>query len=67
MIDNGCFDLSNKNDVKASAPGIYLRVTDKSMPMQIPPWTQKNPDPEHPLWTEEICNSFKAWMDAGYP
>jgi len=67
MIAAGGFDLSNKDDVSDNAGDIYTRVVNKSMPKQMPPWTQQNPDPAHPLWTTEMCDNFKAWIDAGFP
>ncbi|KAK0732031.1 hypothetical protein B0H67DRAFT_640343 [Lasiosphaeris hirsuta] len=67
MIDAGGFDLSQKDDVKANADDIYTRVKNKTMPKQMPPFTQKNPDPKHPLWTQEMCDNFKAWKDTGFP
>ena len=60
-------DLSKKEDVKAHADDIYSKTKDKEMPLQMPPWTQENPDPKHPLWTDEMCASFKAWMEADFP
>ncbi|KAK4227793.1 hypothetical protein QBC38DRAFT_454935 [Podospora fimiseda] len=61
------FDLSDKDDVADNAAKIYLRTKNKQMPKQMPPWTQENPDPAHPLWTDQMCANFKAWMDAGFP
>lgn len=67
MKKAGGFDLSMKDDVSDNADDIYTRVVDKSMPKQMPPFTQQNPDPKHPLWTQEMCDNFKAWMDGGFP
>ncbi|KAK4187327.1 hypothetical protein QBC35DRAFT_452337 [Podospora australis] len=61
------FDLSNKDDVLDNADIIYTRTKNKSMPKQMKPFTQENPDPKHPLWTDEMCETFKAWADAGGP
>jgi len=59
------FDLSDHQDVANNASLIYAAVIDKSMPLQMLPYTQQNLDPNHPLWTTEKCNTFKAWMDNG--
>ena len=67
MIDAGGFDLSNKDDVTAHADGIYTMVKNKLMPQQMAPFTQENPDPNHPLWTDEMVDNFKAWQNAGFP
>ncbi|KAK0671449.1 hypothetical protein QBC41DRAFT_270494 [Cercophora samala] len=67
MLNAGGFDLSDKDDVSAYAPQIYVRVKNKTMPKQMPPFTQQNPDPAHPLWTDEMCANFKGWMDGGFP
>ncbi|KAK4649149.1 uncharacterized protein QC761_116458 [Podospora bellae-mahoneyi] len=67
MLNAGGFDLSNKDDVADNATKIYVRVKNKSMPKQMPPWTQQNPDPAHPLWTDEMCANFKTWMDNEFP
>lgn len=67
MVQKGGFDLSKKEDVKEHADDIYLKTKNKLMPKQMPPWTQKNPDPAHPLWTDKMCEDFKAWMDADFP
>jgi len=63
----GGFDLSKKEDVQANADNIYDRVSSGEMPKQMPPWTQQNPDPAHPLWTKAMCDNFKAWKDGGFP
>ncbi|KAK3325002.1 hypothetical protein B0H66DRAFT_511291 [Apodospora peruviana] len=66
MLDNGGFDLSSKSDVTNNADDIYTQVSNKFMPKQMPPFTQQNPDPKHPLWTQEMCDNFKAWMNGGF-
>jgi tyrosinase len=61
------FDLTKQADVAKNAPQIYDAVANKRMPLQMAPFTQENPDPNHPLWTADMCAKFKAWMDAGCP
>ena len=50
-------DLSNKDDVQASADDIYKVVSDGSMP---PPNTGER-------WTQEMCARFKQWQTDGCP
>ena len=59
------FDLSKQADVASNADAIYKEVSNQRMPKQMPPYTQTNPDPKHPLWTTEMCDTFKAWMQNG--
>ncbi|KAF7184228.1 hypothetical protein CNMCM7691_004853 [Aspergillus felis] len=63
----GLFDLSSHDSVKQNAAVILEAVTNKSMPKQMAPYTQESPDPNHPLWTDDMCNTFKAWMQNGCP
>ncbi|KAK5656469.1 hypothetical protein OQA88_4852 [Cercophora sp. LCS_1] len=58
MIDNGGFDLSKKEDVKANAQAIYRRTKNGSMPMTDDPARK---------WSGERVANFKAWIDAGFP
>ena len=60
-------DLSKKEDVQENADNIYFMTKNKKMPKQMLPWTQKNPDPAHPLWTDQMCINFQAWIDADFP
>ncbi|GFF41023.1 hypothetical protein IFM51744_04665 [Aspergillus udagawae] len=62
MLREYGYDLSNYDDVKLHSAAIYDATVHKRMPLQMEPWTQENPDPSHPLWTDEMCNNFKAWM-----
>ncbi|KAB5516965.1 hypothetical protein GE09DRAFT_1159092 [Coniochaeta sp. 2T2.1] len=67
MTEAGGFDLSKKDDVVKYADAIYKAVVDGGMPMQMKPYSQKNPDPNHPLWTTQMCNNFKAWKNGNFP
>jgi len=62
---SGSFDLSKQEDVAKNASAIYSAVSGKSMPLQMSPWTQSNPDPNHPLWSQEMCDTFNAWWKGG--
>jgi hypothetical protein len=46
------FDLSQYQDVKANAEGIYDRLTDGSMPCDGP-------------WPDDQVGSFRRWVDEG--
>jgi tyrosinase len=59
------FDLSKHADVASNASAIYAAVSSKSMPLQMSPFDQSNPDPKHPLWSTDMCDTFKAWMQNG--
>ncbi len=48
------FDLSQYEDVKSNAAGIYDRLADGSMPCDE-------------AWPEERIALFRQWMEAGYP
>jgi hypothetical protein len=48
------FDLKSYDDVKASAAGIYARLSDKTMPA----------DDSKP-WPDEWIALFKRWIDEG--
>ncbi|HLZ32206.1 MAG TPA: hypothetical protein VKV73_33200 [Chloroflexota bacterium] len=48
------FDLSQYEDVKTNAEGIYERLADGSMPCDGP-------------WPAERLARFKQWMDEGCP
>jgi hypothetical protein len=47
------FDLSNYDDVKSNAAGIYDRLTEGSMPCDG-------------AWPENQIALFQQWMDEGY-
>jgi hypothetical protein len=47
------FDLSQYDDVKANADGIYERLADGSMPCDGP-------------WPAERVAVFRQWVDEGY-
>ncbi len=47
------FDLSQYDDVKENAQGIYQRLADGSMPCDGP-------------WPEDRVTLFREWMDDGY-
>ena len=59
------FDLSKQADVAASAKAIFEQVSTGKMPKQMPPFTQENPDPKHPMWTMEMIQTFNAWWQNG--
>lgn len=61
------YDLSDYNDVVLHGAAIYDAVLHKRMPLQMPPYTQENPDPNHPMWSDEKCAAFNGWMEAGCP
>jgi hypothetical protein len=48
------FDLSNYDDVKTNADGIYERLADGSMPCDG-------------AWPDDHIALFRQWMDEGYP
>ena len=48
------FDLSDYDDVKDNAAGIYDRLVDGSMPCDG-------------AWPENQIALFRQWMDEGYP
>ena len=47
------FDLSQYEDVKSNAAGIYDRLADGSMPCDEP-------------WPADNIDLFRQWMDDGY-
>jgi hypothetical protein len=49
-------DLASYESVKANGPRIYAAVASNFMPL-----------PPSPKWTQEMKDTFKVWMDAGYP
>ena len=48
------FDLSDYEDVKANAEGIYERLADGSMPCDEP-------------WPDDRIELFRRWIDEGCP
>ncbi len=48
------FDLSQYEDVKANADGIYDRLAEGSMPCDA-------------AWPDDRIALFRQWMDQGYP
>jgi hypothetical protein len=52
------FDLTNYDQVKANADSIYGRISSPDGPMPPPPFD--------PLTAEQI-QTFKDWMNDGYP
>jgi len=48
------FDLSQYEDVKSNAPGIYQRLAEGSMPCDEP-------------WPEDRVALFRQWMAEGFP
>ena len=52
------FDLTSYDAVKANAQTIYDRISSKDSPM---------PPPPVPPLSEAQIETFRAWMDAGYP
>lgn len=61
------YDMSNADDVSLHAAAIYDATSHQRMPLQMPPFTQDNPDPKHPLWTKEMCENFHNWLLNGCP
>lgn len=61
------YDMSNVDDVALHSAAIYDATVHQRMPLQMPPFTQDNPDPKHPLWTAGMCERFRAWMLNGCP
>jgi hypothetical protein len=60
-------DLSSYNSVKIWAKTILPRVKSGNMP---PSGTMQPPGeqpPEQIPWTDEMVNTFSAWIDAGCP
>jgi hypothetical protein len=51
-------DLSSAVDVKANADAIYSTVSSGAMP---PPGSGEE------RWSDEMCQRFKRWHDAGCP
>ncbi|KAL2850685.1 Di-copper centre-containing protein [Aspergillus pseudoustus] len=56
------YSLGQYEDVVYHHANIYEATVSGRMPLQMAPYTQKKPDPEHPLWTAEMCENFRAWM-----
>lgn len=56
------YNLGHYEDVVYHHANIYEATVSGRMPLQMPPATQQNPDPAHPLWTPEMCKNFRAWM-----
>ena len=56
------YDFNNHDDVALHAAAIYDATSKKRMPKQMPPYTQENPDPKHPMWTQDQCDKFYQWM-----
>lgn len=56
-MKNMGMDLSNKDDVEASADDIYKVVSDGSMP----------PANTGERWTPDMCARFKQWQTDGCP
>jgi len=56
-MKRGGMDLSSYEDVKKHADAIHQTVSEGTMP---PPGTGER-------WTLEMCATFKAWQEAGYP
>jgi hypothetical protein len=48
------FDLSSYDDVREYSHEIYARLSDGTMPCDVP-------------WPEERILRFRQWMDAGMP
>jgi hypothetical protein len=61
------YDLGNYDHVRLHSGAILDATSSKRMPLQMSPWSQENPDPNHPLWTPEMCDTFRAWMLNGCP
>ncbi|KAH6873586.1 Hemocyanin, ig-like domain-containing protein [Coprinopsis sp. MPI-PUGE-AT-0042] len=61
------YDLSDYDDVMLHSGAIYDACSNKRMPLQMPPFTQDNPDPDHPMWSQQMCDNFKIWMFNGCP
>ncbi|KAJ6095338.1 hypothetical protein N7486_006084 [Penicillium sp. IBT 16267x] len=45
------YNLSQYEDVVYHDANIYEATVSGRMPLQMPPFSQLNPDPDHPLWT----------------
>ncbi|KAJ5970492.1 uncharacterized protein N7479_000410 [Penicillium vulpinum] len=56
------YNLGQYEDVVYHHANIYEATVSGRMPLQMPPFTQQNPDPDHPLWTAKMCENFRAWM-----
>ncbi|KAJ5629031.1 hypothetical protein N7490_011259 [Penicillium lividum] len=56
------YNLGQYEDVVYHHANIYEATVSGRMPLQMPPFSQVNPDPENPLWTAEMCEKFRAWM-----
>jgi hypothetical protein len=50
-------DLSDRDDVEKHSAAILKVVTDGSMP----------PKNTGERWTSAMCDTFKRWIDAGFP
>jgi hypothetical protein len=50
-------DLSNRDDVEKHATAILDVVTKGTMP----------PKNTGERWTSDMCDTFKRWVDAGFP
>ncbi|KAF9893896.1 hypothetical protein FE257_010066 [Aspergillus nanangensis] len=61
------YDLGNYTHVRLHGGAILDATASKRMPLQMAPYSQDNPDPEHPLWTAEMCENFRVWMLNGCP
>ena len=51
-------DLSSRDEVMASADGIYQLVSNGGMPPS---------SSGEPRWTTEMCERFKTWQSQGCP
>lgn len=61
------YDLFNYEHVKLHCGAILDATASRRMPLQMGKYSQDNPDPDHPLWTAEMCENFRAWMLNGCP
>ncbi|KAL4772384.1 hypothetical protein BDW60DRAFT_207379 [Aspergillus nidulans var. acristatus] len=61
------YDLFNYDHVMLHADAILDATAGRRMPLQMGKFTQDDPDPEHPLWTVEMCENFRAWLLNGCP
>ena len=67
MLHEYGYDLSDYDDVALHSSAILDAVQHKRMPLQMDPFTQENPDPNHPFWTDEMCTNFAGWISNGCP
>ena len=65
MLHEYGYDLSDYDDVVLHGAAIYDAVLHKRMPLQMSPYTQDNPNPEHPMWTTDMCSKFNDWLNDG--